>query len=101
MNGHYLPGKHVPKTADEIAIDKTIGRGFDVFLVLLFIGGVGALDNAASRLVPLWLALVLFSLGVVGTFLMVRLRKLSERVQSEWDRDKARTAAAIHTQAAS
>lgn len=53
VNGHYLPGERVPKTAEEIAIDKTIGRGFDLFLVLLVIGGVGALDNAASRLVPL------------------------------------------------
>jgi hypothetical protein len=100
VNGHYLPGEHVPKTADEIAIDKTIGRGFDVFLVLLVIGGAGSLDDDASRLMPLWLALVLMFLGGVGTFLMVRLRTLAERVQREWDRDKARTAAAINAQAA-
>ena len=101
VNGQYLPGEYIPKSANEIAMEKTISRGFDVFLVVIVMGGVGALDNAASRLVPFWLALASLFLGVVGTVLMVRLRTLAERAQSELDRDKARSAAETNLSAAS
>lgn len=93
VDGGFQQGEYVPKSADEIAMEKTIGWGHNVFFAFTVIGFAGAIHEP-NRILPLWLAIVLMILGVIGTLLLARLQTLAERMQGEWDRDRARAAAA-------
>jgi hypothetical protein len=93
VDGRFQQGEYVPKSADEIAMDKTIGWGLNVFFAFTLIGFAGAIHEP-NRVLPFWLAIVLMILGVIGALLLVRVQTLAERMQGEWDRDRARAKAA-------
>lgn len=88
IDGQYLPGKLVPKSADEIALEKGFGRVFDVLTVVFVVGLFGALD-AVKGYMPLWLSAGLMILSGLGLILLVRLRGSAQRVQSDLDRARA------------